>query len=572
MRRVERTPRAAALTLVALLAAGAAGAQDYPVENAPVGTLPVGKSPAEQTAADAAGAAVVEPTATPEGFATTTVEGTPTPDTPPAAQAAAPPADAPNAAAAPTATEPASPGSAVATGGGPQPDAAADTQAPPVAAAAPDAGGDADATPAGHAPTDAPLSADGTTSPAPVVADAAAVDAAPAVGDTAPAAGDTAPAPFLIDPSGNPPERAGPVASFSLLGTEIAVGTRADLGWRVGESFDGSAVSTPVVVLHGAKPGPRLCLTAAVHGDELNGIEVVRRIVNEVDPKTLSGTLIGVPVVNLLGFSRGTRYLPDRRDLNRFFPGSPGGSAAARIAHRLFNEIVLQCDALVDFHTGSFDRANLPQVRGDLTVPAVLAFTRGFGATPVLHSPGARGMLRLAASFRGIPAVTFEVGAPQRIEPEQIEVAVQAISTLMHKMGMTDSFRLWAEPQATYYESKWVRANDGGMLISTVRLGDRVREGQRLGKVVDPLRNSEQEIVSPFRGRVIGLALNQVVLPGFAAYHIGIETSEQGAVEEALLPAPGVDAIERMEGDEMSPPPAIEGEPRSEPDSPMPPD
>ena len=161
-------------------------------------------------------------------------------------------------------------------------------------------------------------------------------------------------------------------------------------------------------------------------------------------------------------------------------------------------------------------------------------------------------MLRLAATDHGIPAVTFEVGAPARLEPDQIDFAVQAIHSLMHAQGMTKSFRMWAEPQATFYESRWVRANHGGMLFSTVKLGDRVRQGQRLGKVVDPVKNVENEIKSPFRGRVIGIALNQLVLPGFAAYHIGIETSEQQAVEEASQPQPVEDELERLEGDEMN--------------------
>lgn len=339
---------------------------------------------------------------------------------------------------------------------------------------------------------------------------------------------------------------------IELLGETVATGSRAELRWRVGTSFDGGAVTTPVTVVHGSLPGPKLCLTAAVHGDELNGVEVVRRIANDIDPATLSGTVIAVPVVNLMGFSRGTRYLPDRRDLNRFFPGSPYGSAASRIAFSLFKSVVQYCDAVVDFHTGSFDRANLPQVRGDLTLPRVLELTRGFGATPVLHSPGTRGMLRLAATDHGIPAVTFEVGAPLRLEPEQIDFAVEAIQSLMHALGMTRSFRMFSEPQATFYESRWVRANHGGMLFSAVKLGDRVRQGQRLGKVVDALDNTEHEVKSPYRGRVIGMALNQLVLPGFAAYHIGIETSEQQAVEEAQQPAAPEQALERMEGDEMN--------------------
>ncbi|HET9482656.1 MAG TPA: succinylglutamate desuccinylase/aspartoacylase family protein [Xanthomonadales bacterium] len=343
----------------------------------------------------------------------------------------------------------------------------------------------------------------------------------------------------------------GTLGAIELLGETIQPGTRKELRWQVGTSFDGDAVTTPVTIVHGASAGPKLCLTAAVHGDELNGVEVVRRLSNEVNPDALSGTVIAIPIVNLLGFSRGTRYLPDRRDLNRFFPGSPYGSAASRIAFSLFKSLIQHCDSLVDFHTGSFDRSNLPQVRGDLTIDSVLEFTRGFGAMPVLHSPGSRGMLRLAATDHGIPAVTFEVGAPARLEPDQIDAAVQAIHALMHAQGMTKSFRMWAEPQATFYQSRWVRANHGGMLFSTVKLGDRVRQGQRLGKVVDPIKNAENEIKSPFRGRVIGIALNQLVLPGFAAYHIGIERSEEQAVESASQP-PVEDELERLEGDEMN--------------------
>lgn len=353
---------------------------------------------------------------------------------------------------------------------------------------------------------------------------------------------------------------------IELLGRVAEPGTRVEARWRVGESFDGSVVQTPLIMVHGLEPGPRLCLTAGVHGDELNGVEVVRRVVNDTDPKILKGTLIAVPIVNLMGFARGSRYLPDRRDLNRFFPGFAAGSAASRMAFSLFREVIVHCDALVDFHTGSFDRSNLPQVRGDLRIDSVVAFTRGFGATPVLHSPGSRGMLRLAATDHDIPAVTFEVGAPYRLEPDKIDFGVQAVKTLMHQMGMTPHFRLWAEPQATFYESKWVRVDDGGMLFSSVELGDRVREGQRLGKVIDPIRNREYEIKAPFDGRVIGMALNQVVLPGFAAYHLGVETTEAAAAAEAERPAPDADPLETLEGDEMGPSGSEVSTPRDEDD------
>jgi predicted deacylase len=343
--------------------------------------------------------------------------------------------------------------------------------------------------------------------------------------------------PPAIEPVGDPDslDFVGPlqIAAFALLDEEVAPGTRARLYWNASQTYAGGDLRTPVDVVHGDRKGPVLCLTAAVHGDELNGVEVVRRVMKQLPPSPLAGTVIGVPVVNLFGFSRNSRYLPDRRDLNRFFPGSPTGSIASRIAYGFFDQVARHCDALVDMHTGSFDRINLPQVRADLRIPHVLEFTRGFGATPVLHSAGSRGMLRVAATQAGIPAVTFEVGGPGELEPREIEVGVQSLLTLVHKLGMVRDSPEWLEPQATFYESRWVRANRGGMLISDVALGERVQRGQRIGLIVDPLENSETDIVASVSGRVIGMALNQVVLPGYAIFHLGEETSETGAVTQA---------------------------------------
>lgn len=323
------------------------------------------------------------------------------------------------------------------------------------------------------------------------------------------------------------------VRPLELLGEWVQPGTRHELRWQSSQSFDGAMVGTPVVVLHGVRPGPRLCLTAAVHGDELNGIEIIRRVTNDIDVAELDGTIIAIPIVNYLGYSRGTRYLPDRRDLNRYFPGNRTGSSASRIAFGFFNDLARHCHALVDFHTGSFDRSNLPQVRGDLRIAAVQSFARGFGATAVLHSPGSVGMLRRALTAVGIPAVTFELGAPLRLEPTEIDFGVQAMHSLLHGLGMTRSFRTRSVPQALFYAAKWVRADTGGMLFAEVKLGDRVRVGQRLGKVIDPLQNLERPILSPVRGKVLGMALNQIVLPGFAVFHLGVQTSEQVLAEAA---------------------------------------
>lgn len=323
------------------------------------------------------------------------------------------------------------------------------------------------------------------------------------------------------------------VVPFSLLGRFVLPGTRAVLDWQATGMAGGNDGSSPVTVVHGARPGPVLCLAAGIHGDEINGVEIVRQVMNALPPERISGTVVGVPVVNLFGFQRGSRYLPDRRDLNRFFPGSRSGSIASRIAHGFFDGVVRHCDALVDFHTGSFDRSNLPQVRADLRLPAVLALSRGLGAIVVLHTPGTKGMLRLAATDAGIPAFTFEVGAPARLQPAEIATAVAAIARLLHSMGITEGDPGEVEPQPIFYESQWVRANGGGLLISEVELGQRVQKGQRLGRVVDPLHNTERSILSPLFGRVLGMAQNQQVLPGFAAFHLGEETSEQRAVQEA---------------------------------------
>ena len=329
---------------------------------------------------------------------------------------------------------------------------------------------------------------------------------------------------------------AGTAEPLPLLGAEVAPGTAQRLSWSATELFEGVPVSTPVLVLNGAFPGPTLCLTAAVHGDELNGIEMVRRVMHDLDPAKLSGAVIGVPIVNVQGFRRGSRYLPDRRDLNRYFPGNPNGSAAARIAHSFFANVVSHCDALVDLHTGSFERANLPQIRADLRNPDVVTLTQGFGSMVILHSTPAAGTLRHAATRAGIPAVTLEAGGPSQLELNEVKLGVKGIETLVNTLGMIRKRRLWGEPEPVYYRSSWVRADNGGILLADVSLGSSVRKGDILGTITDPMNNARTEVLSPYAGRIIGMARNQVVMPGFAAFHVGIETDET-PMEEAAEPA-----------------------------------
>jgi predicted deacylase len=316
------------------------------------------------------------------------------------------------------------------------------------------------------------------------------------------------------------------IAEFHILDRTLAPGERADLRWTAGQSFEGQSLETPVTVIHGSSPGPVLCLTAAVHGDELNGVEIVRRVTSRLSPSELSGTVIAVPIVNILGFTRGSRYLPDRRDLNRFFPGNPRGSAASRIAWSFFHQVISRCDYLVDFHTGSLKRSNVPQLRADLSDVRTYEFTRHFGPIVVLHHSGGRGTLRRAAADAGVASVTFELGEPNWLQMEHVRSGVTALDTLMAKLKLIKRFRLWSEPPPVYYASRWLRADRGGILLSDVRLGQRVRQGDLLGTVTNPLSSAVTEIRAPLNGRILGMALDQFVLPGFATYHIGIATDD----------------------------------------------
>lgn len=322
--------------------------------------------------------------------------------------------------------------------------------------------------------------------------------------------------------------------ALPLLGTEVQAGEFLTLYWKPVQSFQSIDTPVPVLIAHGKQSGPKVCLTAAIHGDELNGIEMVRRLMYQLEPATMRGTVIGIPIVNLDGFRRASRYLADRRDLNRHFPGSANGSAADRIGHSLFSDVIRQCQFLVDLHTGSQQRVNLPQIRGNLKDEKVFDFSRHFGGITVLHGVGAKGTLRRAANDAGIPAVTMEAGGPHQLDESAVDAGVKSLETLLQNLAIQDGKRFWSSPQPVFYQSDWVRADQGGILMSTVKLGDKVREGQVLGSVIDPVSNTGSAILAPFNGRILGMAVNQVVQTGFATHHVGVETAAEKVQEEAI--------------------------------------
>jgi uncharacterized protein len=351
--------------------------------------------------------------------------------------------------------------------------------------------------------------------------------------------------------------------ALEILGEFVEPGSVARLVLRSSESFAGATLETPVVVLHGKELGASLCIVAGIHGDEVNGVEVVRRALLLVDVEHLKGTIIAVPIANPSAFLRGSRYLLDRRDLNRYFPGRPEGSSASRIAHNLFEAVIRKCDALVDLHTGSFKRTNFHQLRANLSHEETALLAASFGGGVVINSAGRMGTLRRAVTDIGIPAITVEAGAPGLFEIQHVDAAIDGIGHLLSARGMLLGPQLGApRPETTaYLRTSWIRSDQGGILVSRIHLGDNVEKGQVLGTISDPLSEEVEPVLSPIEGRVIGMALDQLVMPGFAAYHIGFESRPLGnriprvaddaeeALEEALeeMPNGGVDLEDRPE-------------------------
>jgi hypothetical protein len=260
-----------------------------------------------------------------------------------------------------------------------------------------------------------------------------------------------------------------------------------------------------------------------IHGDELNGLEIAHRIYAGTTGAALAGTLIALPAVNTQGLRSGSRYLPDRRDLNRAFPGSPNGSLASRIAHALYQGVIRQCDALIDLHTGSASRTNLPQIRTDLESPRALALARSFGVGVVLSGRGPRGSLRRALLDAGLPAVIYEAGEPLRFEEAEIAQGVEGVRNAMAGLGMI-THTAKRQPSEVYRKTSWVRSGDAiGVFLTARKPGDRVKQGDVLGTVTDPATEESATIVAPRDGRIIGMAVPQLVLPGSGLFHLGFD-------------------------------------------------
>jgi len=308
---------------------------------------------------------------------------------------------------------------------------------------------------------------------------------------------------------------------FEIGGVVVEPGETRRLEVPVMRLVTQTEVSIPVTVVHGTKPGPRLWLSAALHGDELNGTEIIRRVLQRVLASRLRGTLVAVPVVNVIGFLEQSRYLPDRRDLNRSFPGSERGSLAARMAHLFLTQIVDQCTHGIDIHTGSHHRANLPQLRCDLDNPEVRKIAAAFGAPIMIHGKTIAGTLRDAATKHGIPILVYEAGEPMRFNRRAIAIGARGAMHVIQSLGMLPGPRRKREvPTLEIRRTTWVRAHRSGIVDLHVKLGDHVEKGQLMGIVRDAFGETVGDVHATHTGLVIGISRNPLVHRGEALTHI----------------------------------------------------
>lgn len=322
--------------------------------------------------------------------------------------------------------------------------------------------------------------------------------------------------------------------SFFLAGQEIQPGEQTHINLPLPSHSGYMPISMPLYIVHGRQDGPRLFLSAAIHGDEINGIDVIRQVMRHSSLTRLKGTLIAAPIVNIYGFFTHTRYLPDRRDLNRSFPGSEHGSLAARLAYVFGHEIVDQCTHGIDLHTGAAHRTNHPHIRANLDDADTEAMARAFG-TPVIINANLRdGSLRQYATDQNVKMLLYEAGEALRFDMLSIKAGVRGVLNVMAHLGMIRPRRgKRANHVLTAQSSQWVRADSSGLLRFQTQLGSRVERGDTLGWIADAVGRNHAVIRSPLTGIVIGCTRLPVVNEGDALFHIA-RFADSVKVESAI--------------------------------------
>lgn len=311
-------------------------------------------------------------------------------------------------------------------------------------------------------------------------------------------------------------------APVTIGGIATAPGERQIIDLPVANLYTHEAVHMPVQVVNGARPGPTLLVCAAVHGDEINGVEIIRRLLVYRGLARMRGTLLAVPIVNVHGFLDQSRYLPDRRDLNRSFPGSQKGSVAARLANLFTEEVLVHADCGIDIHTGAIHRSNLPQIRANLDDAATLELARAFGVPVIINANLRDGSLREAAASRGIPSLLYEAGEALRFDEVGIRAGLRGVQSVMRALNMLPARKRTGrtvEPVMAR-ETRWLRAPASGIVRAHATLGQRVKKGDVLATLSDPFGESESMVAATFAGIVIGRSNLPLAHEGDALYHV----------------------------------------------------
>jgi hypothetical protein len=311
---------------------------------------------------------------------------------------------------------------------------------------------------------------------------------------------------------------------FTYNGGRVDPGETANVRYGVSETYLGDPVRLPVTVVNGSEPGPTIFLTAAAHGDELNGVEVVREVAHNWDHGNLEGTLVCMPVLNVPGFLAQQRYLPIYdRDLNRSFPGSETGTGAKRMASRIFENFVAPCDYGLDFHTSTRGRTNTLHVRADMADERVSRVANAFASNVVIDSDGPEGTLRRAATDAGVPTVTIEMGEAHRFQRDLIDAAKEGVASVLAEFGLRPADTVRWPGWRTVVDSDektWLRADAGGLVDTHATEGDLVHEGERICTITDPFRDASAVVEAPFTGLLVGVLENPLVYPGNPLCHL----------------------------------------------------
>tara|TARA_R110002111_G_scaffold234274_3_gene295290 strand:- start:5013 stop:6167 length:1155 start_codon:yes stop_codon:yes gene_type:complete len=305
-------------------------------------------------------------------------------------------------------------------------------------------------------------------------------------------------------------------------GETIPAGSSRDVKLAVSESYSSMTVKIPIHIRRAVEDGPVVFVTAALHGDEINGTGAIRELIQDENFQLLRGSVILVPVLNLLAFDRHSRYLPDRRDLNRSFPGSATGSLAGRMARIIFDEIVSRCDYGIDLHTASVRRTNYPNVRGDMTSPEVRRLAEAFGSEIIMNGKGPQGAFRREACASGCPTIIMEGGEVWKVEPGIVESAARGVRNVLRNLQMLDGKPESPDYQVVVDKSTWVRAERGGFLKFHVKPGDIINKDQPLATNTTLLGRERSMVYSPFDAVVIGMTTLPAISPGEPICNLGM--------------------------------------------------